>query len=97
MRLPFRAVTFPLLVLAALIAAGPAGIGVSAQEKSAQERIIRNIETRGFSNVTGLRRRGGNYVFQAEDLFGHKVRVVMNAETGEIVGLSRTSPNRNKK
>lgn len=53
---------------------------------------MRDIETRGFSNVTGLRRRGGNYVFQAQDLLGNKVRVVMNAETGEIVGLSRIAP-----
>jgi hypothetical protein len=79
------------LALAALAAAGPAA---PAQDRPARERIVRDIETRGFSNVTGLRRRGGNYVFQAEDLLGNKVRVVMNAETGEIVGLSRIMPDK---
>ena len=66
--------------------------GALAQERPAQERIIREIETRGFRNVTNLMRRGENYVFQAQDLFGDKVRVVMNAQTGEIVGLSRVMP-----
>lgn len=88
-RLPV--VVFLFLMLAAPIAAGPSAI---AQERPAQERIIRDIETRGFTNVTGLRRRGVNYVFQAEDLFGNKVRAVMNAETGEIVGLSRVMPDK---
>jgi hypothetical protein len=87
----FRAVTFLLFVLAALVPLGWEN-AVLAQEKSTQERVIREIETRGFTNVTGLRRRGGNYLFQAKDLLGNKVRVVMNAETGEIVGLSRTAP-----
>jgi hypothetical protein len=86
-----RIVAFLLLVLAASVAAGPSAI---AQERPAQERIIRDIETRGFKSVAGLRRRGVNYVFQAEDLFGNKVRVVMNAETGEIVGLSRVMPDK---
>lgn len=87
---PFaRAAVLSFLVLAVLAPAGPEGTIVLAQEKSTQARVIRDIETRGFSNVTNLRRRGGNYVFQAENLSGEKVRVVMNAETGEIVGLSR--------
>ena len=63
-----------------------------AQERSPQERVVREIETRGFSGVSGLMRRGANYVFQAIDPYGEKVRVVMNAETGEIVGLSRVEP-----
>jgi hypothetical protein len=88
----FRCAIFLLLVFALLADTGPAGSGAFAQEKSAQERIIRDIETRGFSNIAGLRRRGVNYVFQADDLLGNKVRVVMNAETGEIVGLSRVMP-----
>jgi hypothetical protein len=88
----FRCAIFLLLVFALLADTGAAGSGAFAQEKSAQERIIRDIETRGFSNIAGLRRRGVNYVFQADDLLGNKVRVVMNAETGEIVGLSRVMP-----
>jgi hypothetical protein len=91
MRFRVRAASLLLFVLAAFATVGTGG-AVLAQEKSAQERIIRDIETRGFTNVTGLRRRGGNYLFQAEDLLGNKVRVVMNAETGEIVGLSRITP-----
>ncbi len=91
MRSLLRTVIFLLLLLAALMPRGLEG-AASAQEKSTQERVMRDIETRGFSNVTGLRRRGGNYVFQAQDLLGNKVRVVMNAETGEIVGLSRIAP-----
>lgn len=87
-----------ILFLAAILPAltGPAGRAAYAQEKSAQERIVRDIETRGFSHVSGLRRRGGNYVFLAQDLLGNRVRVVMNAETGEIVGLSPVMPERKK-
>lgn len=70
------------------LGAGP----VPAQERNWQERVTRDIELRGFRNVTGLARRGSNYVFQAQDLFGEKVRVVMNAQTGEIIGLSRSYP-----
>jgi hypothetical protein len=90
----FRCAIFLLLLFALLADTGPAGSGAVAQEKSAQDRTIRNIEARGFSNITGLRRRGVNYVFQADDLLGHKVRVVMNVETGEIVGLSRVTPDK---
>jgi len=90
----FSIAVFSLFVLASAGSTGPAAIAQerATQERPTQERTIRDIETRGFSNVTGLRRRGVNYVFQAEDLFGNKVRVVMNAETGEIVGLSRMMP-----
>ncbi len=81
----FRALVFAAFAMVAL--PGPA----PAQDRTAaQERIIRDIESRGFRNVTGLARRGSNYVFQAQDLFGERVRVVMNIETGEIIGLSRT-------
>lgn len=84
-----RIAVFSFLILVSAGLQGPIAV---AQERSPQERIIRDIETRGFANVTALRRRGVNYVFQAEDLLGNKVRVVMNAETGEIVGLSRVMP-----
>lgn len=63
-----------------------------AQQPAAGDNIIREIEAKGFSKITGLMRRGENYVFQAFDPFGMKVRVVMNARTGEIVGLSRITP-----
>ncbi len=62
------------------------------EQRTAQERILREIEARGFRSVTGLARRGENYVFQALDPFGDRVRVVMDAETGEIVGFSRIMP-----
>ncbi|MBY0532910.1 MAG: hypothetical protein K2P86_13160 [Xanthobacteraceae bacterium] len=88
----FRSAMFSLLVAAALLPLGPMRSAVLAQERPSQERVVREIEARGFSNVTGLRRRGDNYVFQAQDIFGEKVRVVMHAETGEIVGLSRIMP-----
>jgi len=63
-----------------------------AQAPASQDHVIRQIENRGYSKVTGLMRRGQNYVFQAVDPFGERVRVVMNAQTGEIVGLSRVMP-----
>jgi hypothetical protein len=94
MHLSLRRAIFLLLVSALLACALPAGFGASAQDRSAHERIVRDIETRGFSDISGLRRRGGNYIFQAKDLLGNKVRVVMNAETGEIVGLSRVMPDK---
>jgi hypothetical protein len=101
MRMPERFVAMPyplrtitsLFIAAALFSlASAGGADAIAQERSAQERIIRDIETRGFGGVTGLMRRGENYVFQAVDPFGDKVRVVMNVATGEIVGLSRVIP-----
>lgn len=92
----FLGAIFLLLASILLAPTWPAGQAALAQEKSAQERIVRDIETRGFSHVSGLRRRGGNYVFLAQDFFGNKVRVVMNAETGEIVGLSPVIPERKK-
>lgn len=61
-------------------------------QQPASGDVIRNLELRGFSKITGLSRRGENYVFQAHDPLGMKVRVVMNAQTGEIVGLSRITP-----
>lgn len=63
-----------------------------AQAPASQDAVIRQIEKRGYSKVTGLMRRGQNYVFQAVDPYGDRVRVVMNAQTGEIVGLSRIVP-----
>lgn len=81
-----------LLLVGALVQTGLGLPYVLAQEKSSQERVIRDIEARGFHSVSGLRRRGGHYVFQAQDFFGNKVQVVMNAESGEIVGLSRVMP-----
>jgi hypothetical protein len=92
MRFPFRALVFLLLALAGAPLLDARQSGALAQERSAQERAVRDIETKGFRNVTGLRRRGQNYVFQAEDLAGDKVGVVMNAQTGEIVGLTRIIP-----
>lgn len=86
------ALFFALSIL--MVPLGPGGISF-AQEKSGQERALRQIESHGFNNVSGLRRRGANYVFQAHDLSGDKVRVVMNAETGEIVGLSKVMPKKN--
>jgi hypothetical protein len=87
-----RTAAFLFFALAVFRLSGSADPAAFAQERPAQERIIRDIETRGFMNVTNLMRRGENYVFQAQDLFGDKVRVVMNAKTGEIVGLSRVMP-----
>jgi hypothetical protein len=84
-----RAATIFLLYLAVTIQPAPVD---SAYAQGSQERVIRDIEIRGFSNISGLRRRGENYVFQAENFIGEKVRVVMNAATGEIVGLSRVMP-----
>lgn len=63
-----------------------------AQEPATGGNIVQRLEAQGFSNITGLTRRGENYVFQAVDPYGMKVRVVFNVRTGEIVGLSQISP-----
>lgn len=63
-----------------------------AQEPATGSNIVQRLEAQGFSNISGLTRRGENYVFQAVDPFGMKVRVVFNVRTGEIVGLSRITP-----
>ncbi len=60
-----------------------------AQAAGSNEPAIRQLEAKGFQNVSGLVRRGDNFIAQAKDQNGVKVRVVMNARTGEIVGLSR--------
>jgi hypothetical protein len=88
----FRIGIVLLLTLAALTQGGPPAV---AQGRNSYERVIHDIETRGFRNVSGLQRRGGNYVFQAEDYFGEKVSVVMSAETGEIIGLRKIPARKN--
>ncbi len=93
MNFRFRTLIALFLALSLAPFLAPGGMpSVRAQDKSAHERIVREIESRGFTNVTGIRRRGSNYVFQASDFLGNRVRVVMNAETGEIVGLSKGTP-----
>jgi hypothetical protein len=72
---------------AADVAAAP--VTSIAQAGGANETAIRQLEAKGFQHVSGLVRRGDNFVAQAKDHNGIKVRVVMNARTGEIVGLSR--------
>lgn len=82
-------------VVARLDAAAQSPAALAAEELAqapAAPDLMRQIEKRGYSKVTGLMRRGQNYVFQAVDPFGDRVRVVMNAQTGEIVGLSRIMP-----
>lgn len=61
----------------------------SIAQAGSNEPAIRQLEAKGFQHVSGLVRRGDNFVAQAKDQNGVKVRVVMNARTGEIVGLSR--------
>ncbi len=67
-------------------------VSAVAQEPASTSSIITALEAKGFSKITGLTRRGDNYIFQALDASGIKVRVVMDVETGEIVGLSRVMP-----
>lgn len=71
---------------------GPQKHATIAQAAGVTEKTVLEIEAQGFSKVTGLTRRGDNYVFQALDPYGDRVRVVMNARTGEIVGFSRILP-----
>jgi hypothetical protein len=87
-----RTARFLLLAASVLLLTGP-GFLAAAQSLPVSQNLIQEIEARGFSNITGLMRRGENLVFQALDPFGMKVRVVMNAKTGEIIGLSRVEPN----
>jgi hypothetical protein len=70
-------------------------ISAVAQKSAIGDNVVRAIEAKGFSKITGLTRRGENYVFQALDASGIRVRVVMDRETGEIVGLSRVMPKKN--
>lgn len=70
-------------------------VSAVAQKPAISESIVHAIEAKGFSKITGLTRRGENYVFQAFDASGIRVRVVMDGETGEIVGLSRIMPKKN--
>lgn len=53
---------------------------------------LRKFHDKGFRDVTGLVRRGENYVAQATDAFGVRVRVVINARSGEVIGLSEVMP-----
>jgi hypothetical protein len=82
----------PLISIAArdrAAPATPASASSIAQIVGGNDAAVRHLEARGFRNVTGLVRRGDNFVAQAKDQNGIKVRVVINARTGEIVGLSR--------
>ncbi|HMN51542.1 MAG: hypothetical protein KF794_12825 [Xanthobacteraceae bacterium] len=65
---------------------------VIAQRAPTVEGAIRLLERQGYRNITNLVRRGENFVGQATDSFGMRVRIVMNARTGDIVGLSAVIP-----
>ena len=56
-----------------------AGIDGAAMEKL--------LAARGFSEISNLRRRGGSYVCEATGPRRERVRLVLDAETGEISGL----------
>lgn len=49
--------------------------------------VLRILRNDGFSGVRNLRRRGEVYVAEAVGPAGEYVRVVVNAETGDIDGL----------
>lgn len=45
------------------------------------------LAARGFSEISNLRRRGGSFVCEATGPRRERVRLVLDAETGEISGL----------
>lgn len=69
----------------------PAAAAALAQGP-AQAEAVRQLEAQGFRDISGLMRRGDNYIAQATDFYGMRVRIVMNARTGEIVGYSEIVP-----
>jgi hypothetical protein len=49
--------------------------------------IARSLHRRGFTDVERLRRRGGVYIAEATGPRGNRVRLVIDAYSGEIEGL----------
>ena len=75
----------------ALKDSAPVALPQTAQNPQ-HAKAIRKFHAKGFRDVSGVVRRGENYVAQATDAFGVRVRVVLNARSGEIIGLSEIMP-----
>lgn len=73
-----------------------APVALPQAQNALQAKALRKFHARGFRDVTGIVRRGDNLVAQATDAFGVRVRVVINARSGEIIGLSEIMSPRKK-
>lgn len=75
----------------ALKDSAPVALPQTAQQPQ-HAKGMRKLHDKGFRDITGLVRRGDNYVAQAIDPSGVRVRVVISARSGEIIGLSKVMP-----
>ncbi|MEW6257899.1 MAG: hypothetical protein AB1592_18255 [Pseudomonadota bacterium] len=64
--------------------AAPAGIDASGMTPEALEATLR---ARGFSSISNLNRRGSAYICEATGPRRERVRLVLDAVSGEISGM----------
>lgn len=88
---PWRAAR--VLTLVPVLLLGAAGGLARAGEALAQgltlqpQRIEAILASQGLVRVSDLRRRGGVLIGEASERNGRRVRIVVDAETGEVSGL----------
>jgi hypothetical protein len=54
--------------------------------------VMRELRRRGYAHVDGLTRRGQTYVGEATGPGGERMRVTIDAQTGEITGYAPVGP-----
>lgn len=52
-----------------------------------EQAVLGALAARGYREMAAIERRGGTYVLAARNARGFKVRLALDARTGEIVGL----------
>lgn len=86
----------PVFAAALLIAAtGATAVAVHAQDKPAPAEalsvraILERVEAQGYRDITEVEREHGRYEVKAVDAEGRRVKVYLDARTGEIVKTER--------
>lgn len=77
----------PALALGALGAAARADEAAAPGPGLQPQRLEAILATQGLVRVSDLRRRGGVLIGEASERNGRRVRIVVDAETGEVNGL----------
>ncbi len=49
------------------------------------EEILGKVKAAGYQNIREIKRKRGAYVVKAENAEGDRARIILNAETGEVV------------
>lgn len=90
------------IVAAALLAAGLATAAYAQQAQQAQQpqttvaadtlsvrAILDKVEAQGYRDISEVEREDGQYEVKATDAEGRKVKIKLDARTGEVVKAER--------